>query len=521
MPSTSARRSRRAAKAVQRSLVDEDASLIMKLPNELLLNIISYAEQSAIHALSLTSRRMNAVAEQALYTSPKLPEPQIHRAAVVITFAYALVKRPIRQQWVQSIHINTSARRQIHKASRCRTCKKGRMCEKMKMRTLVASAAEEFWARNGVTRELWLKQLLQGYEVAFGGCILLFLQSLKHLRFSDYGIPSHQDPPNLYNDDCFCSTAVFGTGSGGNIWPQPLYRSTIPGLRILESVRVDGRVPFELVDVTRPEDFEIGLYPINRKICQAYGAWCSLRAVTVLSVWLDVRLLCNNLQQPYSLPLISMVVALPRLKQLTIRFEAREAGQDLRSLKWANYTPILGVWSRFNVPKLETLDIDTSRLQDNLGPSEMKNINNFLQGAEPFGTHRFHVFPNLRYIKAPQNALMSTSLHQDPTQANSTYLLQGRDGIPFFERMIEVIEVTDIVWGTITAWGHRLLEWKNAGQLSLVRLRKVVLNWDASGAGTEVEQMQMSARNDSVWSELWNVGVEVEHRLSGQPLLSA
>jgi hypothetical protein len=64
-PARHARSDRGAASAVRDDSFTEDASLLLKLPNELLLNIASHAEQSELHALTLSSRRLRLVAEQA------------------------------------------------------------------------------------------------------------------------------------------------------------------------------------------------------------------------------------------------------------------------------------------------------------------------------------------------------------------------------------------------------------------------------------------------------------------------
>jgi hypothetical protein len=164
---------------------------------------------------------------------------------------------------------------------------------------------------------------------------------------------------------------------------------------------------------------------------------------------------------------------------------------------------------------LETLDIDTSYLQDILDSPESKEINEFLRRVEPVVD--FLGLPNLGHIRAPQNALMSSRLDQDFDQG-PVYLLQGSGGISFFAQAIEVIEVTDIMSDTIAAWGERLVQWKTAAQFSLVRLHKVILNWPETEA---FDGFQASASSHSVWSQLRNVGVEVEHRLPGQPSLPA
>jgi hypothetical protein len=392
----------------------------------------------------------------------------------------------------------------------------------MEMRKLVASAAQEFWERNG---DSWpdecLKRLLQGYEPAFGGCILIFLRSLKHLRFGDYGAPSSKDPESTDSFRCLCVPALLGSESECNHGRlgRSLSHYKIAGLQKLQSIRIDGRAPFELINAATLKGFEIGLYPIHTKILEVSDIWYSLSSITVLSVWLDVRLLYNNIfprrSDCFSMRLATMMASLQHLKQLKIRLEVREPDRDFRLPDLGTYQSILGISPLGIAASLETLDIDTSYLQDILDSPESKEINEFLRRVEPVVD--FLGLPNLGHIRAPQNALMSSRLDQDFDQG-PVYLLQGSGGISFFAQAIEVIEVTDIMSDTIAAWGERLVQWKTAAQFSLVRLHKVILNWPETEA---FDGFQASASSHSVWSQLRNVGVEVEHRLPGQPSLPA
>ncbi|KAF1954338.1 hypothetical protein CC80DRAFT_595116 [Byssothecium circinans] len=465
------------------------------IPDELLLMITEpLTDRSDLCALARTARRFTALIQELLFTSAVLREgPQ--QKSYVMQFACVLFARPDLARAVRSLQLAVAGR--FFRS------------EFGKLKARAVWFGEQFWKECalGNGRDDWVEPLYEGYEPAFAGIILMLLPNLESLSFVDHA---------GYCGPEISPATLFGLSD------DEYYYLLVPGLQNLKHLYVEGNVPHDLVDIAWLESFEIGIRPMNNSRLARRTWWTPLEHLTSLNVHCDIHRV--NSHEDLDRFAFGIAKALPALRHLTVHLKdstqgtLRESFGGRSIFDFNTYSaPFHNSFSGVNgVIALESLIIETSQL----------NFRNLLLR---YWFDNFKPLPHLtwlsrlRHLRIPQGAIMDHELDPYPWTGRLIILSQRRSGQAYFPGTLEVVEVTNIKWNTLTDWAEQLLDWKADGGLR--RLKKVVLRGDVPAPSEDkwlwYKHSPDSPREGSPWSRLRQVGVEVEQSLDGCEILES